>query len=92
MKIYSKEKKVFFKFKTIEYHSKFGRVHFLYVNSNDQNVNNHFEPTTVLSLHKSNNWTQEVNNQLLSIDQPPPPRIPPHLLNILLNRKLPDHV
>ncbi len=66
-------------------------MHFLYVNSNDQNVNTHLE-RTVLSLHEMNIWTQEVNNQLVSNDQPPPPRIPPHLLNILLNRKLPAHV
>ena len=66
-------------------------MHFLYVDSSEPNVNNHLE-RPVLSLHELNSWTQEVNNQLISSDQPPPPRIPPHLLNILLNRKLPAHV
>ncbi|CAF1011663.1 unnamed protein product [Adineta steineri] len=75
---------------TIEYHSKFGRVHFLYVSVNDQNVNNHLE-RTMLSLSKLNIWTNEINTQLVPTDQPPPPRIPPHLLNVLLNRKLPAH-
>ena len=78
-------------FKTIEYHSKFGRVHFLYIHSAEQNVNNHLE-RTVLSSHKMNIWTQEISNQPEFIDQSPPPRIPPHLLNVLLNQKLPAHV
>ncbi|CAF2779214.1 unnamed protein product [Rotaria sp. Silwood2] len=75
---------------TIECHTNFGRVHFIYVNTNDQNVNNCLDQT-VLSLHKLNIWTQEVNNQFIKSDQPPPPHIPPHLLNILLNQKLPAH-
>lgn len=33
-----------------------------------------------------------MNDQTVSIDQTPPPRIPPHLLNILLNQKLPAQV
>ncbi|CAM4767925.1 unnamed protein product [Rotaria magnacalcarata] len=73
---------------TIECHGKFGRVHFLYVTTNDQNLNNHLEQT-FFSHRKSNVWTQEINNQFIKSDQPPPPRIPPHLLNILLNQKLP---
>ena len=66
-------------------------MHFLSINGNDSHVNNHFEGT-ILSLHKMNEWTQDVNNRLIPAEQPPPPRIPPHLLNILLNRKLPPHV
>ncbi|UJR09934.1 hypothetical protein I4U23_014156 [Adineta vaga] len=75
---------------TIECHPKFGRVHFLYVNTNDPHVNNYFGGT-LLSLHEMNEWTQDLNHQLVPKDQPPPPRIPPHLLNVLLNRKLPAH-
>ncbi|CAF1134549.1 unnamed protein product [Rotaria sordida] len=75
---------------TIKCHTKFGRVHFIDVNANYQNVNNSLEQP-ILSLHKLNRWTQEINNQFIKSDQPPPPHIPPHLLNILLNQELPDH-
>ncbi|CAF3600793.1 unnamed protein product [Rotaria sp. Silwood1] len=75
---------------TIECHIKFGRVHFLYVNVNDQNINYYFE-RTIASFHKLNLWTKEINNQLIKNDQSSPPHIPPHLLNIILNQKLPDY-
>ena len=57
----------------------------------DQNIDNHLE-RTVLSLPKLNDWSQDIDPSLASPDQPPPPRIPPHLLNILLNHELPSHV
>jgi hypothetical protein len=83
-------------FQTIESHPKFGFVHYLYVGEPDQhetnqNENNHLE-RTALSFHKLNRWSQEINNQFISNNQPAPPRIPPHLLNILLNQKLPINV
>ena len=77
--------------KTIEDHPKFGRVHSLFVGPADDSVNNHLEKPTVSST-KLNQWSQDMNVSLAFTDQPPPPRIPPHLLNILLNRKLPENV
>ena len=77
--------------KTIEDHPKFGRVHSLYVGPADESVNNDLEMSAVCSS-KPNEWSQDMNVSLAFGHQPPPPRIPPHLLNILLNRKLPENV
>ena len=81
---------MYYQLKTIECHTKFGRVHFLYVNANHHDVNNYLEGT-VIPAYNLDIWTHEINNQFISNDQLPP-RIPPHLLNVLLNQELPAHV
>lgn len=77
--------------KTIEDHPKFGRVHFLFVGPTDECVNNHLEKPAV-SSPKLSQWSQDMDVSLAFANQPPPPRIPPHLLNIHLNRMLPENV